>query len=244
MKKHTDLLISIPNEYFGTTQRYIKNIRDSVKENGTVTKLDIIGCYYALANSLCEDKFSSYAIKNKTKSVKEEDLCYKFLDYINPRRNHIYGYVYKNNFMLPKMYKNALVNKRNSYVVVKVTPKQGQSFNEANKLRKQFVCAATLAHNNYLCGNNFDTCLEQSYNALKNLVSKNLIGLNERHNKVTGSTILTQELINLLYNQRIILEGHYLLRFAESTEERQKIMADIIAHKKAMFGELQRQFTV
>ena len=240
MKKHIDLLTSIPDEFFGNRQRYIKKIKDSVKENRTVAKPDIIYCYYTLANSLCADKFSPYAIMNRTENVKEQTFCYKFLDYINPHRNHIYGYVSKNNFMLPKTYRNTLVNKRNSYVAVTVTPKQGHTFKEADKLREQFVCSATLAHNRHLCDNDFDACLEQSYNTLKNLISKTSLGLNERYNTVTGSTILTQELINLLYNQRLILDNYHVLKFAKSSRERHEIITDIIAHKKAMFGELQR----
>ena len=64
-------------------------------------------------------------------------------------------------------------------------------------------------------------------------------GLNQKK----GSVILAEEFNNLLFSQGIILRHHNASKYAESYEQKQKTIKDIVLHKQAMFGELKHDKT-
>ena len=80
------------------------------------------------------------------------------------------------------------------------------------------------------------------YEALTILLGKvDLIDNGYGLNPKKGSVILAEELNNLLFSQGMILRHHNANKYAESYEQKQRALRDIVRHKQAMFGELQKQ---
>ena len=217
-KKHIELLSQIPIECFHNTKKI---------EKQNIKYEDLAFYYRDLALSLFPAKYIIECMPH----IHQNNLWYEFLDYVDPQRNHIYGYVYKNAISLPKMHKNILVNSRQSNIFAITKNKQGVKFSEIIDLKKAFLHTA--------CAPVFqDNFLPNCYCALKNLVTKAEITRNKKFCTAQGAVVLAQELIDLLYNQNIIHNAYHEILYAPNN--RAKIIADIKKHKKAMFGELQR----
>ena len=217
-KKHIELLSQIPIECFHNTKKIEKqNI-----------KYGTLAFYYRdLALSLFPAKYIIECMPH----IHQNNLWYEFLDYVDPKRNHICGYVYKNALSLPKMHKNILVNSRQSNTFAIAKNKQGVKFREIIDLKKAFLQTASAPIFN-------DDFLANCYCALKKLIEKAEIIPNKKFCTDQGSIILAKELIDLLYNQNIIHNAYHEILYAPNN--RVKIITDIKKHKKAMFGELQR----
>ncbi len=167
---------------------------------------------------------------------------YSVLDYINPGYNHFYEDVYVSRFSLPKLYKNVITQTQPLTRKVRIKPKQNVSFKEANELRQKFINISNIDMSNLPTRADCEEYTNQCYEALTQLLDKadlvdNGYGLNPKK----GSVILAEELNNLLFSQGMILRHHNANKYARpSIEQKQKEMRNIILHKQAMFGELQR----
>ena len=229
-QKHIELLKQIPDECF----RYTDNIFASLKKGAAISYTNIELLYKDLAWSLSKDRDLSWP------HVMEFEGYYKYLDYINPHKNHIYGYVYKSKFSLSKMYKNAIINASPSDVAVIITPKQGVLFRDANNLKQDFINIANtndvFFRRDYLL-NHLNNC----YGKLNSLTECAVFVPNKKFRTHQGSNILNEELIDLLYSQNKILEANNEIHYAPNS--RNNIIKDIIRHKRAMFGELQTKNT-
>ena len=222
-EQHIELLTQIPFDCFASFGFYIRNIGEKAQSGKPISWNEILLCYQGLYLSI-----SNYSQSDKTKQIIDLGNCYKFRDYVNPRLNHISGYVYKSKFLLPKMYKNALFNPTPSYVCTLVLPKQNTTFKDAMALKQDFITMVNRANNE-----NLDQC----YHALNNLIAHADFVLNPKIVR-DGHVILCQELIDLLYNQSIILNAYHEMNYAPQC--RQEIIKDVAAHKQAMFSELQK----
>ena len=230
-EEHVDLLSQIPTECFRyTNKRILFTLKKSTKTHdfSNIRYYYIKSCYDGLASSLRPDNY----VLPKTPDVRKICNEYHFLDYIDPQRNHIKDYLCegKGMFLLPRMYKNALVNSKPSRTATFVSPKPGFTFQEVNDLKNQFI--KTMSYP-------FSPCrLDDCYYSLKNLADKANFSSNKRFGTLQGSIILRRELIDLLYNLHIIRGSYREMQYAPN--KRYDIMEDIEQHKKAMFGELQR----
>jgi hypothetical protein len=169
---------------------------------------------------------------------------YTVLDYINPLYNYIYKDVYVNRFALPKMYKNVLTQTQPLTRKIRIKPKQGISFKEAQELRQNFIDKANIDITTALpTRNDCEEYTNQCYDALTKLLEKaDLIDNEHGLNQKKGSVILAEELNNLLFNQNIISEKQDEIRYALSLPVADKIMADIRLHKEIMFGEIRHTY--
>ena len=164
---------------------------------------------------------------------------YTVLDYITPGYNHFYEDVYENQFVLPKMYKNVLMQTQPLTCKVRIKPKQGVLFKEARKLCQNFTDKANSDLATLCTREECEEYTNECYEALTKLLKKaNLIDNGCGLNQKKGSVILAEEFNNLLFSQGIILRHHNANKYAESYEQKQKTIKDIVLHKQAMFGEL------
>ncbi len=233
MDKHIELLKQFPNNYFDGFGWRLENIKNGCR----IYQSNIACLYHALGKSMNQ---GSKTISRPIEIGYSKNIdCYSFLDYINPYFNHIFEYVY--HFALPKMYKNALVKARPSTRQIELKPKQGIKFEEVYKLREKFIKTSFL-HNtfdfSYWSPAAYEEHLNLCYDTLTELLEKADLVYNDTPSNERGSVVLAKELNNLLFNQNMLARRLEEIRYAP--HRRQKIMSDIIAHKKAMFGELQR----
>lgn len=226
-EKHIELLKQVPFECF----YYAKHIIERIKNNQNVSTNDIVYCYTDIARSLTNDQSLRQPVF--VPNVSDIGNCYKFLDYINPHLNHIYGYIFKSNLLLPKVYKNAIVNKTPSNIPVFCKPKIAVNREAMNNYKNKFTRIAIINREVYT-----DQYLADCYDALKDLMAIADFIPNKKFGNNAGSAVLRKELIDLFYNQNIIRDASILAHY--STHKRENIVTDIIQHKQAMFGELQR----
>ena len=223
--QHIELLKQVPSECFYLAKDEIQKIKNSK----AVSWANIDLCYRDVAESLRPQPDR----KLPDPVVYDEDGWYRFLDYINPRQNHIYEYIYKNELSLPKVYKNAIVNTRPSNIPVLCEPKIVVRREAINKYKDKFTHVAIKNREVY-----YDKYLNDCYNALKDLMTVAYFVPNKKFKTEQGSIVLRKELIDLLYSHNIIRDASLLTHY--SPREREKVTKDIIQHKKAMFSELQR----
>lgn len=226
-EKHIELLKQVPFECF----YYTKYVIEIIKNNQDISTNDIMYCYSDVARSLTNNQ----SLRQPVFVPKVCDIgnCYTFLDYINPRRNHIYGYIFKSNFLLPKVYRNAIVNKTPSNIPVYCEPKIAVNREAMNKHKNKFIRIAIV--NKEV---DKDQYLIDCYNSLKYLMKIADFVPNKKFGTNAGSVVLREELIDLFYNQNIIRDASFLAHYP--THERKDIVKDVIQHKRAMFNKLQR----
>ena len=105
MNKHLQILTQFPDEYFSSFKHVMRYIKSKIAQKQHVKETEIARCYYGLANAM-NPQTPGVSLVNDYISD------YRFLDSINPRKNHFYERVYKRDFSLPKMYKTVFANKK------------------------------------------------------------------------------------------------------------------------------------
>lgn len=230
MKNHLELLKTLSPEFFGGN--YVHFFGDWSKGPRRIAIL-----YHSLG----------YYMSSGSNPVNMPDIeyvpgfRYTVLDYINPGYNHFREDVYARKFSLPKMYKNVLTQTQPLTRKVRIKPKQGVSFKEAHELRQKFIKESNVDLTTLSTRADCEEYTNKCYEALTKLLDKvdlvdNGYGLNPKK----GSVILAEELNNLLFSQGMILRQHKVNNYIGSYEQKQRSIRDIIRHKQAMFGELQK----
>ena len=234
MEKHIELLKQIPADCF----YYSRDIIDRIKRNEPIKNPNCVAyCYYDLGMSMQKDdldriyRVSCGMWSRRTPYVEEKGDFYTFCDTAIKFPYNIDKPVSKQSFSLPKMYKQALYNKKPSNVAVFCQPKEKGGFKQVACLQHAFItCTSREEHRTdpiYM-----QTC----YDALKKLTEKAELKYNEKLGTCQGSIVLTEELATLLSNQNIILNTQKTFKHYSQILR----MHIIEAHKKKMFGELQR----
>ena len=237
MNKHIELLSQFPNSYFGS----FYFIAAEMHKNKCLSNADIARLYHGL----------SVAISSNSKSVSVPEIayeprigCFKFLDYINPRYNHIYEYVYDTKFSLPKLHRGLLKNRKPTSSLVIPSLKNNVGFKEARFAFSDFVNSARIQNlpyfNNMWEESDYKEHNDACYDTLTKLLTKVNLIHDETPSDKKGSVILTRELNNLLFSQNMILRRSHELAFAPTARE--EIIGDIVKHKRAMFGELKHDW--
>lgn len=230
MKNHIELLKKLSLDFFGGNAVYL--FEDWSKGPRTIAIL-----YHTLGYNMN----SGSNPVNMPKINYNPGFCYTFLDHVYPGYNHFYEDVFVSDFSLPKMYKNVLTQTQPLTSKIRIKPKQGVSFKEAKELRQNFIKKANIDLFTLYTRAECEEYTNKCYETLTKLLDKvdlvdNGYGLNPKK----GSVILAEELNNLLFNQNRIYIHYKATEYAGSYEQKQKAIRDIILHKQAMFGELQR----
>lgn len=230
MKNHIELLKKLSLDFFGGNAVYL--FGDWSKGPRTIAIL-----YHTLG----------YNMNSGSNPVNMPDIKYfpgfrySVLDHVYPGYNHIYEDVYVSQFLLPKLYKNVLTQTQPLTSKIRIKPKQGVSFKEAKELHQNFIKKANIDITTLYTRAECEEYTNKCYEALTKLLDKvdlvdNGYGLKPKK----GSVILAEELNNLLFSQGMILREHKANKYAGSAEQKDKAKRNIILHKQAMFGELQR----
>ena len=230
MNKHLDLLKTLSPEFFGGN--YIHIFGDWPKGPRTIAML-----YHSLGYYMS----SGSNPVNMPKIKYFPGFRYTVLDHIYPGYNHFYEDVYVKQFSLPKMYKNVITQTQPLTSKARIKPKQGVTFKEARELRQNFIDKANIDLSTLYTRAECEEYTNECYETLTKLLEKaDLIDNGYGIKPKKGSVILAEELNNLLFSQGLILRHHNANKYAGSYEQKQKDLRDIILHKQAMFGELQR----
>ena len=227
--KHIELFKQIPFSDFSAKGNFIQNVVNDPGKYGTFE--NILKCYYFIS-----DEIWDYNIVKPLLQYNNKTAFYHFYDFIQKRIQSLNSKRYKTTKMmhavLDKNGNNRNFKKQHGLIV---QIKKNKKKPELVKLKENFL--------EYSYGYNQDLkyykkhkielpeqWLEYLYMTLRELSEKANFFYKHR-----GSTILAQEMVNILSNQSIFVYSGNLIRYGHN---RKKIIRQIKEQKQFMFGEI------